>query len=90
MKTLWNETEQVEQYINGFTNAGDALVFEAKLILNPGLMDKVLWQQKTYEVIQNYSRRQLKKEIEAVHQQLFTQPAHLSFSKKIRLLFTNK
>ena len=90
MMTSWNETEQIEAHLTGRLDTGDSLVFEARMLLEPELGDKVLWQQKTYDIIQNYSRRQLKKEIEAVHQKLFTQPQHISFSQKIRRLFTNK
>lgn len=90
MMTSWNETEQVEAHLTGRLDTGDSLVFEARLLIDPQLGDKVLWQQKTYNIIQNYSRRQLKKEIEAVHQKLFTQSQHASFSQKIRRLFTSK
>jgi len=90
MKTSWNETAQVEQHILGHHNTGDALLFEAKLMLDIDLNDRVHWQQKTYEAIHNYGRRQLKKEIEAVHQRLFTQSAYANFSQKIRRLFINK
>jgi hypothetical protein len=89
MKTSWNETELIEKHIRGFSDTGDALLFEAQLILDSNLSDRVQWQRSTYEIIHNYGRRQLKKEIEAVHQKLFTQPAYLSFSQKIRILFTN-
>ena len=88
MKTLWTETEQIEAHLLGLADNGDALLFEAKRLLNPALADKVTWQQKTYTLINNYGRLQLKKEIEAVHNELFTQKQHLSFSQKIRQLFT--
>ena len=90
MMTSWNETEQIEAHLTGRLDIGDSLVFEARLLIDPELGDNALWQQKTYGIIQNYSRQQLKKEIEAVHQELFTQPAHVSFSHKIRRLFTSK
>jgi hypothetical protein len=67
---------------------GDALVFEAKLLLEPQLGDKALWQQKTHTLITQFGRRQLNNEIEAIHQKLFTSPEHRSFSQKIRRLFT--
>ncbi len=87
MKTLWNETRQIEEYLSGKANTGDALLFEAQLILDPALRDKVLWQGKTHAIINNYGRAQLKNEIEAVHQKLFTDSEHLSFRQKIRRLF---
>jgi hypothetical protein len=90
MMTSWNETEQIEMHLSGRLDTGNALVFEARMMLDPELSDKVAWQQKTYGIIQIYGRKQLKMEIEAVHQNLFTQPEHSSFSQKIRRLFTKK
>ena len=90
MMTSWNETRQIEEYLNGSFDTGTALVFDAQMLLNPELHDSVLWQNKAYIIIQHYGRKQLKQEIEAIHRQLFTQPEHLSFSQKIRLLFTNR
>jgi len=89
MKTLWNETRQIERHLTGKTDAGNALLFEAQLILDPDLGDKVMWQRKTYAIIQDYSRMQLKNEIDAVHQKLFTTDEHISFRQKIRRLFKN-
>jgi hypothetical protein len=89
MKALWNETREIEKHVFGLAETGDELLFEAKLLIGPGLQDKVLWQKKTYAIIKQYGRRQLKKEIEAVHQKLFTTPGHNTFSQRIRRLFTN-
>lgn len=87
MKTLWNETLQIDLHISGKANTGDALLFEAQMILDPALGDKVLWQKKTYAIIKDYGRLQLKTEIEEVHQKLFTADEHTSFRQKIRRLF---
>jgi hypothetical protein len=90
MTTSWNETRQIEAVLRGTAAPGDALLFEAKLMLDNELADKMLWQQKTYNVIKQYGRKQLKAEIDAVHQKLFTQPEHRSFSQKIRQLFSKQ
>ena len=87
MPTSWNDTVQIERYLSKKCNNGDALLFEARLILQPDLADKLEWQQKTYTLIKNYSRTHLKQEIELVQQQLFTQIEHTSFSQKIKALF---
>jgi len=89
MTTSWNETRHIDLHISGKADTGDALLFEAQLLLDPALHDKVLWQKRTYAIINNYGRAQLKNEIEAVHQKLFTAAEHLSFSQKIRRLFKN-
>lgn len=90
MTTSWNETQQIEAVLLGTAKPGDALLFEAKLILDNELADKLVWQQKTYAIVKQYSRRQLRAEIEAVHQQLFTKPEHSSFSQKIRQFFSKR
>jgi hypothetical protein len=54
------------------------------------MRDKMHWQQKTYQIIRQYSRGQLKQEIEAVHQKLFTEPEHLNFRQRIKKLFSKK
>lgn len=89
MMTSWNEIQQIEAYLMETTDPGDALLFDARLLLDNDLADKVNAQQKTYEAIKHFGRRQLKKEIEAIHQTLFTHPGHISFSQKIMRLFRN-
>jgi hypothetical protein len=89
MKTSWNKTRQIDAYLSGSMNTGNALLFEANMILDPALQDTALWQIKVHTAIQHYGRTQIKKEIEAVHQKLFTAPEHISFSQKIRRLFSN-
>ena len=90
MRTSLLETEQIEAHVLRRTEPGDALVFEARLLLEPELKDKVLWQQKTYSIIRQYGREQLKGEIAAVHRQLFNDGAHQSFRQKIMRLFSKK
>jgi len=90
MRTSLLETEQIESHLMRRSEPGDALVFEARLLLEPELKDKVLWQQKTYSIIRQYGREQLKGEIEAVHRQLFNEGVHQSFRQKIMRLFSKK
>lgn len=87
MRTSLIETEQIEAYLLQRSEPGDTLVFEAKLLLDDSLRDKINWQQKTYELVKLYSRNQLKKEIEAAHQTLFTTNQHKSFREKIKQIF---
>ena len=90
MRTSLPETEQIEASLMRLSEPGDALVFEARLLLEPELRDKMLWQQKTYSIIRQYGRDQLKGEIAAVHRQLFTDGAHQSFRQKIMRVFSKK
>ena len=87
MKTSSTETIAIEQYLQGTQSPEDALLFEANLLLNPSLSDTVKHQQQTYALVQTYGRRRLKAELEAIHQRLFTEPAHRSFRNKVLSLF---
>ena len=87
MRTSLNEIEQIEKYLLGGLKSEDRLLFQAELLLNPQKAENVYWQQKTYQLIQAYGRKQLKQEIEAVHQKLFTQPARQNFRQKVLALF---
>jgi hypothetical protein len=90
MRTLLNEVQQIENHLLLRHEPGDALVFEAKLVLDEELQDNLYLQQKAYEFIGYYGRKQLKQEIAAVHQKLFTQPEHQSFRERILNLFKTK
>ena len=87
MTTSWIETQQIEAYLKEKIKTADALLFEARVLLDNELADKVMAQQRTYGLIQQFGRRQLKKEIETIHQQLFTQSEYTSFSQKIKRMF---
>jgi hypothetical protein len=85
-----NKIAQIEAHLLKKENPADALLFDAKILLDTELQTHVLQQQQVYGLVQRYSRKQLKREIEAVHQQLFTQPEHLSFRQKIARIFLNR
>jgi hypothetical protein len=86
MKTSWTETQQIESHLHLLDEA-NAPVFEARLILEPALLEKLQWQQKTYALVHEYGRRKLRAEIELLHQKIFREPAHESFRKKILQIF---
>ena len=87
MRTSLIETEQIEAHLLKLSAPGDALVFEAKLMLNNDLNNKLQWQKTAYNKIKLYGRSQLRQEIDAVHQSLFGTAKHKSFSEKIRQIF---
>ncbi|WP_295792640.1 hypothetical protein [Mucilaginibacter sp.] len=90
MRTSLFETEQIEAHLLQLSAPGDALVFEAKLLLDDELNETLHWQNVAYNKIKLYGRNQLKQEIEAVHQSLFNKARHKSFSEKIRQIFSKR
>jgi hypothetical protein len=87
MRTSLNNIAQTEAHLLGRQQPADALLFDARLLLDDGLHADVSAQKQVYNLVQKYSRKQLKQEIEAAHEQLFSQPEHLSFKQKIARLF---
>lgn len=83
MRTLLNEIKLIDDHIFKQATHEGALLFDAMLIINPGLSEKVMWQKKTHGIVRQYGQKQLKAEIEAVHQQLFNNPMHRNFRERI-------
>ncbi|MBB6239353.1 hypothetical protein HDC90_004006 [Pedobacter sp. AK013] len=87
MKTLLNELRLIEHYLLSDDKDGESFLLEAKMILQPELKEQVYWQQKTYQVVRDYGRKQLKNEINNIHETLFNTEAHQSFRQKVMHLF---
>ncbi|RVU02398.1 hypothetical protein EOD41_00200 [Mucilaginibacter limnophilus] len=87
MRTSLNDIKLADDYLYRQLPAGDALLFEANMLLNPALREDVSYLKTTHRLVKQYSRKKLKAEIATVHQQLFTSPAHKSFAQQILNIF---
>ena len=87
MRTSLNNIQLVDDYLLGIATPQDSLLLQAKVIINPSLNDEIYWHKQTHGLVQQYGRKQLRAEIEAVHNQLFTRTEHLSFRQSILRFF---
>ncbi|MDN3584072.1 hypothetical protein [Mucilaginibacter flavus] len=87
MRTSLNRIAAIEAHLHKKQQPTDALLFDAKLLLDHDLQVNLTAQQQVYSLVQQYGRKQLKQEIEAAHQQLFNTTKHLSFKQKIARIF---
>ena len=87
MRTSLNEIEQIEKWLFKQGDVQGRLLTEAKILSNPALQEKVLWQQKSYKIIQWYGRQKLLKEIKTVEYGLFHAVEHQSFQNRILSIF---
>ena len=87
MKTSLNELRLIEHYLLSDEKDGESFLFEAKMILQPELKQQVYWQNKTYKIVHDYGRKQLKNEINNIHETLFNTAEHQSFRQKVMRLF---
>lgn len=90
MRTSLNEVREIEQFLLRKKPAGDTLLFQAKIILDPPLRSRVEWQQKAYDIVRAYGRKKLREEIKSAERILFTEKEHEGFRKKILKLFSKK
>jgi|GEM_PF-2305513 len=82
-----SEAQELEYYLLKTGSADDRLVIEAKLLLNEDLRDKSVWQKQVYLLVNHYSRKKVKAEIEAVHRKMFSAKKFQTFRQKISSLF---
>jgi hypothetical protein len=87
MKTSSNNTPLIEQYLRGELAPADRLLFEARLLLSPALRTTLHLQKKTYLLVKMYHRKKVQEELEAIHRQLFSDPAKRVFQQNIDHLF---
>jgi hypothetical protein len=87
MRTSLNNLQEIEGFLLKRLAPPEALVFEARMIVDHDLVQQVNLQKETYAAIQQYGRRKLKVELETVHQTLFTLPKHQRFRERIMALF---
>lgn len=88
MRTSLNEIRQIEKALQSELTPEDALVFEAKSLINPSLRLNIFWQKRIYELLRYYHRKKLKERAEQIHQKVFSDPSKSSFRKNILQLFS--
>ena len=82
-----NEVQHIDQYLNRALSPEEHVLMEARLLIDPALRDKVLWQKRSYELIRAYSRKQIRLEIEAAHRRLFRENQFSAFRQTIKNIF---
>jgi hypothetical protein len=87
MRTSLNNIKTIDDYLSGRMAPGDALLFEANILLNNDLINDIQHQQSSYAIIRQYSRQKIRAEIMAVQATLTIAPQHRGFMQRIANLF---
>ena len=85
MRRSLHEVQEIDHYINKELNSGQRILFQAKMILSPGLRIMVADQQKVYMVITRFARNEQRKKLENIYNQLMQEPA---FNKEVTSIFS--
>jgi len=87
MKTSLDKLQLMDDCLLGQASCEQRLLFEAKLLLDPMLREDAHWQRKTYHIVRDYGRLQLRSELERIHETLFTTSQHRKFRDQILAFF---
>ncbi|WP_423148242.1 hypothetical protein [Rubrolithibacter danxiaensis] len=87
MRTSLNEIQHIENHLFGQLSGEEELLFQANLLINTTLEENKQAQQKSYQLINAFGRKQLKQELEGVHLKLFSEKRYKHFRQKILALF---
>ena len=87
MRASLNKIKENEDFLSGSLKPQDALVFRAKLLLDPLLRMSVSLQKKTYSIVKLCGRRTLIQEINSIQGKIFSDPYRTDFHRKIDQLF---
>lgn len=85
MRKQLHEIQDIDRYIFHTMTGADRLVFQAKMILQPQLKEKVRWQRKVYAFLQWASRKKKKEELTSLHTRLMNDA---SFNSRITSIFS--
>jgi len=85
MRRSLHEVQEIDRYINKELNSGQRILFQAKMILSPGLRIMVADQQKVYMVITRFARNEQRKKLENIYNQLMQEPA---FNREVTSIFS--
>ena len=87
MRTSSTEIAAIEGLLLQTATPADALLLQAKALLDANLAENISAQQQGYQLIRQYGRKQLKAELEVVHHKLFTTSRYHAFASRIKQLF---
>lgn len=85
MRSDLNEIAQIDLYLFRQCSEAEGKRFEAQLLMNETLAEKVEAQRLAHRLIRLYSRKKERDRIEAIYQQLLDEPA---FAHQLKTIFS--
>jgi hypothetical protein len=80
MRKEFIETEEIENYLLHRLNGDVKKQFEVNLLLDPSLAEKTEAQAGVYKLVRRFWRKETRKQLELIYQQLLQEP---SFAKQL-------
>jgi hypothetical protein len=90
MRTSLNEIRNIDHFLSGRLQPEDMLLMDAQLLTDADLRKKVDLQRYIYRLISLFHRKQLRKDLNNIHHELFTSPVKREFQEDINKIFRDK
>ncbi len=87
MKTSWIDQQLIEDYLAERLSDSEKEALQNRMANDPAFAEQFKWQKRTMHFVRQYGRQELKKDLEKIHQHLFTDPVHRSFKQRILQFF---
>jgi hypothetical protein len=89
MRTSWTDQQLIENYLASRLSETEILAFQRRMESDKAFSEQFKWQKRTMYFVRLYGRQELKRDLESIHQQLFSDPIHRSFKQKILGFFNS-
>lgn len=89
MRTSLSEITETEKYLQGQLGPEDSLLFQVRLLVDGELRANTFFHKMVHRLVSLYRRKQLKGEVEAVHEKLFHNPAKADFRDRVMKNFNS-
>jgi hypothetical protein len=89
MRTSLNEIKDIERYLEKDFAPEESLLFEAKLLTQPGLHLHTQLQRRIVSLVKIFHRKKMKQDLEQIHQRLFTDPSRQPFQQIVQQYFNS-
>ncbi|MCB0490519.1 MAG: hypothetical protein KDC99_18730 [Cyclobacteriaceae bacterium] len=87
MRISLNKIKSIEDHLLKKNSSEEAVLFEAKIILDTDLRRDVIAQKLAYDAIHCYGQDQLREEIIQIEKIIFHSPRYTVFQKLIQSIF---
>lgn len=84
MRSELNEIQLIDKYLFRQLGAADKKAFEASLMANGSLAERVEAQRITHRLVRLFARKRERRRIEDIYQQLLNEP---SFANQVKAIF---
>lgn len=89
MKTSWTDQQGIEDYLDGRLSDSEKESFLLRLKSDQAFAEQLKWQKRTIDFVRQYGRQEFKKDLDKIHEHLFSDPAHISFRQKVLRFFNS-